>query len=526
MAKFLADHPYVTLFAVIALGSLLGMVRFGPVKLGAAGVLFAGLAVGALDKGVGAAVPTALSVEGLALYVYTVGLESGPAFFREVGRQLPVMVGAVVALVATALLVGWGGKALFGISGPFLAGGYAGIGTTTPGLAAAQAASADPTQPAVGYAIGYPLAIVVTILFLSFLAKRGPWPAAKDPGDGLPAELRTVTVRVGREARLNKVPGVAEGGLLASVHEPVGGRPAVALDLDVLRPGDQVVLVGGDEAVEAGTAFLGSRAEHHLLDDRGYVDYRRILVSNPALAGRTVAELELAERFGAKASRLRHGDDDLLATGGVVVQLDDRIRVVAPRGRAEEITRYLGDNEAGTSQVSAVSLGLGLCLGFLIGIPSVTVGSTTLALGTAAGPLLMGMFLGWRRRTGPLVWTLPTRANLTLRQIGLLLFLAIVGLTSGYAFRVNAFSLFGLKLLAVLVVGAVVSYSLLLLACRLLGQSRERAMGLLAGYVGNPALTSYANAQVRDNRINTGYSTLFALAILVKIICIQLIVGL
>ena len=158
-----------------------------------------------------------------------------------------------------------------------------------------------------------------------------------------------------------------------------------------------------------------------------------------------------------------------------------------------------------------------------------TFGSTKLALGTAAGPLLMGMFLGWRRRTGPLVWTLPTRANPTLRQIGLLLFLAIVGLSSGYAFRVNAFLLFGLKLLALLLVGTVLSYSLLLLVCRLLGQSRERAMGPLAGYVGNPALTAHANAQIRDSRINTGYSTLFALAILailVKIVCIQLIVGL
>ncbi|MHA6764281.1 aspartate-alanine antiporter-like transporter [Streptacidiphilus sp. PAMC 29251] len=526
MRQFLIDYPYVTLFGVIALGSLLGLVRFGPVRLGAAGVLFAGLAVGALDKGIGPAVPTALSVEGLALYVYTVGLESGPAFFREVGRQLPVMLGAVVALVLTALAVGWGGHALFGISGPYLAGGYAGIGTTTPGLAAAQAAAKDPTQPAVGYAIGYPLAIIVTILFLSVLARRRPWTARRDPGDGLPDRLATVTVTVERGVRLREVPGVATGRLLVSAHQPVGGETAVALGLDLLHPGEQVVLVGGEEDVAIGVAFLGARSPHHLLDDRERVDYRRILLTNPKLAGHTVAELGLGEHFGARASRLRRGDVDLLVHDDLVVQLDDRIRVVAPRGEADGITRYLGDAEGAASEVSAVSLGLGLCLGFLIGIPSVTFGSTRLALGAAAGPLLMGMFLGWRRRTGPLVWTLPTRANLTLRQIGLLLFLAIVGLTSGYAFRVNAFSLFGLKLLALLLIGAVLSYSLLLLVCRLLGQSRERSMGLLAGYVGNPALTAHANAQVRDSRINTGYSTLFALAILVKIICIQLIVGL
>lgn len=138
----------------------------------------------------------------------------------------------------------------------------------------------------------------------------------------------------------------------------------------------------------------------------------------------------------------------------------------------------------------------------------------------------MGMVLGWRRRTGPLVWTLPTRANLTLRQIGLLLFLAIVGLSSGYSFRENAFSMFGLKLLAVLVVGAVVSYALMVLVAKALGQSRERTMGLLSGYVGNPAILAYTNSRVSDSRVNSGYSTLFALSILVKIVCVQLLVGL
>lgn len=93
----------------------------------------------------------------------------------------------------------------------------------------------------------------------------------------------------------------------------------------------------------------------------------------------------------------------MLAHDDLLLQLDDRVRVVMPRERTREVTTYLGDTEAKVSEVSAVSLGLGLTLGFLIGIPSLTLGSTTLALGTGAGPLVMGMILGWRRRTGPLV---------------------------------------------------------------------------------------------------------------------------
>ncbi|MFJ8129173.1 aspartate:alanine exchanger family transporter [Streptomyces hydrogenans] len=528
MWQFFADYPWFTLFIVIAVGSLFGMVRFGPVKLGAAGVLFVGLLVGALDPDIGKAVPAGLPVLGLALYVYTVGLEAGPAFFRELRPQLAVMFGAVVALVLTALAVGLVGSGLLDIPGPFLAGGYAGIGTTTPGLAAAQAASDDPTQAATGYAIGYPLAVVLTILFVAAVAAVRSWPARRDPGTGLPDRLVSRTVEITRPARWADVPGTASGALLASAHRRPGSlvRIVTGDDPGPLVPGDQLVLVGGPEAVAAGLAALGTEAPEHLLYHRDVVDYRRILLTNPDLAARTVAELGLGDRYGARATRVRRGDQDLLAHDDLLLQLDDRVRVAMPRERAAEVTAYLGDTEAKVSEVSAVSMGLGLAAGFLIGIPELTVGSTVLSLGTAAGPLVMAMILGRLRRTGPLVWVLPTRANLTLRQIGLLVFLACVGLTSGYAFRRDAFSVFGLKLLAVLALGAVLSYALMVLVCRLLGQSRPRTMGLLAGYVGNPAITAYANSRVSDSRVNTGYATLFALAILVKIVCIQLIVGL
>ncbi|WP_324610447.1 MULTISPECIES: transporter [unclassified Streptomyces] len=384
---------------VIAAGSLFGTVRFGPVRLGAAGVLFAGLLLGALDPDIGPAVPAGLSVLGLALYVYTVGPEAGPAFFRELRPQPAVTTGAVVALVLTALAVGLLGSTVLGIDGPHPAGGYAGIGTTTPGLAAAQASSPDPAQPATGYAIGYPLAVVLTILFAAGVAAVRNRPFRRDPGSGRPAELITRTVEVTRPVRRADVPGAADGRLLAGADRPAGGVPRVARALDALVPGDRVVLVGGPEA--------------------------------------------------------------------------------------------------GVGEVGAVSTGLCLAAGFLTGIPKLTVGSTVLSpvlsLGTAAGPLVTAMVPGRLRRTGPLVRVLPTRANLTLRQIGLLL-LACVGLTSGYAFRREAFSLFGL--------------------------------GLLAGHVGNPAITAYAGSRASDGRVNTGYATLFALAITVKIICIRLIAGL
>ncbi|WP_223774470.1 TrkA C-terminal domain-containing protein [Streptomyces sp. 135] len=526
MVKFLADNPYLTLFGVITLGALLGMVPFGPVKLGGAGALFAGLAVGALDPDIGLAQAAAVSAIGLAVWAYTVGLEAGPAFFRDVGRQLPVMLGSIVCLGIVALAVAWAGSSAFGLGGGYLAGGYAGIGTTTPGLAAATAATGGSPDPAVGYAIGYPMAVVVTIVFLAFLTSRKKWIAKRDRAAALPDRLITRTVEVTHAMRLNDVPEIADGRLLVSVCEPGDGTGVhVVHRIEQVTAGDRLVLVGGDDAVAAGVTAFGRLSDTHLLDDRSVVDYRRSTLTNPGLAGRTIAELGLEKRFDGKVSRVRRGDLDLLAHADMVVQLDDKLRVVAPREKAMEITAYLGDEEAKVNEVSMVALGLGLTLGFLIGIPTLHLGSTSLALGTAAGPLVMGMILGWRRRTGRLVWTLPTRANLAIRQFGLMLFLGVVGLTSGYAFRSNAFSVFGLKLLLVLLGGALLSYTLCVLTCKVLGMSRERTMGLLSGYVGNPAITAYANSRVRDSRINTGYATLFALTVLVKIIFIQFIVG-
>lgn len=525
MVSFLVENPFLTLFVVIALGALLGLVPFGPVRLGAAGALFVGLAVGALDNRIGPAQTVALSTVGLAVWAYAIGLEAGPVFFREVGRQLPVMIGSIICLGLTAVAVVRIG-AVVGIDSSFLAGGYAGIGTTTPGLAAATAATNGSKGPAVGYAIGYPLAVILAIVFVAVLAALPRWTSKRDNAAPPPATLVTRTVDVGRATTLSALPLVAAGRLLVSAYEPAdGGGVRVAHGLETVRPGDRVVLVGGPDEVAEGARQLGEFSATHLLDDRSVIDYRRILLTNPRLSGRTVADLALDERYGGLITRIRRGDIDMIATADLVLQLDDQLRVLAPRDRIGALSAHLGDRPSQVSEVSMVALGTGLALGFLIGIPQLHIGNSTLALGSAAGPLVMGMILGWRRRTGKLVWTLPTRANLTLRQFGLMLFLGIVGLTSGYAFRTSAFSVFGLKLLLVLLSCALISYILFIALCKALGISRERSMGLLSGYVGNPAITAYANSRANDNRINAGYATLFALAVMAKIVFIQLIVG-
>ena len=192
------------------------------------------------------------------------------------------------------------------------------------------------------------------------------------------------------------------------------------------------------------------------------------------------------------------GDLDLLARDDLHVPLGDRLRVVVPRGRMPELTRYLGDTERQVTEVDAVSLGPGLSLGFLVWLLSLPLGSITLALGVAAGPLIVGILLGWRERTGPIVWSLPTGASATLRQLGLLVFLARVGLSSGPALAGLITEPVGLKPVLLEVVLAAAGPALLGLLAHRMGMSPARGGGLIAGFVGNPSLLAFANSKAAD----------------------------
>jgi putative transport protein len=215
-----------------------------------------------------------------------------------------------------------------------------------------------------------------------------------------------------------------------------------------------------------------------------------------------VAELDVGGRFGGVVTRVRRGDLDLLARDDLHVLLGDRLRVVVPRGRMGELSRYLGDTERRVSEVDAVSLGLGLTLGFLLGLLSLPLGSVALSL-----------------------WSLPTGASLTLRQLGVLVFLAAVGLSSGPAPADALGEPVGRKLLLTGALLAVLGPVLMTLLTHRLGMSPARSGGLIAGFVGNPSLLAFATSRAADERVNEGYATLFAIDTILKVLLVQVIVG-
>jgi len=516
----LASSPLLTIMLVMAVGTALGAVPVGPVRFGAAGALFVGLALGAADPRLGEGLGLVQSL-GLALFVYTVGLAAGGRFFRDLRRQLPLMgVGVAVLLLAAA---GTAGTArVLGLGGPLLAGAFTGGLTSTPALAAAQQAAAS-DEPAVGYALGYPVGVTVAILVVALVVGR-TWPARRDPAPAASVGLSAVTAGVRTATTLGEVPGYAEQAVRMS-YLARDGRVRVIRPGEELRPGDEVVVVGVADRVAEAVAHLGEVLDEHLADDRSSVENQRFVVSDKRLAGRTLAELDLPGRFDGVVTRVRRGDLDLLARDDLTLELGDRVLAVVPRDRLEEASRFFGDSERRVSEIDPVSTGIGLAMGLLLGLVSLPLpGGTAVALGSAAGPLLVGMVLGNVERTGRIVWGMPLYANLALRQLGLLLFLAAVGLASGQAFASQAFTATGAAVVVTAAVAVGLTCILLALGARAAGVSAPRAAGAIAGLVGQPAILSYAGTRVTDERVEAGYAALFALGILVKILLVQVLV--
>ncbi|MDO5676597.1 MAG: TrkA C-terminal domain-containing protein [Propionibacteriaceae bacterium] len=522
MLDLLTASPLLTIMVVVALGAAVGMIPFGPLRLGAAGALFVGLFFGAVEPSLGEGMGL-VSTLGLALFVYAVGVAAGETFFADLRRQLPLMGLALAVLTAVAVASLLIGRA-FGLTPGLIAGVFAGSLTSTPALAAATQATGSP-DAAVGYSLGYPVGVVLAIIAVALVVQRA-WPGARDEPSANAAGIVAESVEVDRTTALRAVPGWTDESIKMS-YLVRDGRTRVLSPGEDLVPGDQVLVVGSPQATARAIEYLGTRLEQELTTDRGSVDFRRFVVSSSTVAGRSVAQLNLPGRFGGVITRVRRGDADLLAKDDLVLQPGDRVLAVGPQRDLDSIGAFFGDSERKVSEVDALALGLGLVLGLLLGAVVVPLpGGIELSLGPAAGPLVVGMILGAVHRTGPLLWAIPLSVNLTIRQLGLLLFLATVGLASGPMFAQQALTGAGVRAGLMAASLVVVAALLFMIGARTMGLSAPRSAGAFAGFIGQPAILAFANERVDDDRVEAGYAALFALAIVAKIVAVQILAAL
>jgi len=532
--SLLRDDPLLLVFVVAAVGYLAGRIRVGGFGFGVAAVLFAGLAFGMADPLL--KVPRSLWTLGLVLFVYTVGLAAGPGFVtalrrRGVGANIAVLVAVVTAagtIAATGLAVGLGPEAT--------AGAYAGGLTNTPALAASlealkgmvpeQSFDAASGQILVGYSLGYPIGVTIALLAVFLIMRRrGPKEA---PEDGTEIVVRTALVEHAGLGTLGELQ--AESGDAVAFGRVERDEVQFVADDEVeLHPDDLVTVVGTDRAVAEVVAQLGSESAEHVELDRGDVDFRRMVVSHRAVAGLTIADLDLQEKHGATVTRVRRGDVDMVAAPGLVLELGDRVRVVAPPDRMTETARLFGDSYRELRELDVLSISVGVALGLLLGAINVPLpGGGSFALGFAGGPLIVGLVLGAVGRTGPIVWQLPHSANLTLRQLGTVLFLAGIGVNAGDAFGDTILSLDALGVIAAaVVVAATASLATVLIGTLVLRLPARTLTGIVSGMQTQPAVLAYASEQTEDDTdVNVAYATVVPLAMILKIILAPLLLRL
>ena len=517
--EFLQSQQILLVFLLVGLGMAFGHIKIKGVGLGAAGVLFVAIAVGAWGTSVG----VDLHVEhwighlGLAIFAFAIGINSGASFFHNLRTALgPIL--AMIALFALAAGLAWiVGTFLFNLDSAMIAGTFAGATTNTPALSAAGEASGDPQAATVGYAIAY---------IFGVLGMMGAALAALNYGKrdtDAPSPLANRTIRVERE----------DGPFIGDLFEKFGSqvtfsrlrrgetgpitRPSMS---DTLGHDDLVTVVGPQELVAKMAKELGHGSSHSLMKDRSYLDFRRITVSDPKIAGRTVGDLEMSKNYSATVSRVRRGDVDMVGEPDLVLQQGDRVRVVAPTSKMAAITKFFGDSARGLSDINPIALGLGIAMGVGLGsIPIPLGGGQTFTIGAAAGALIVGLIFGKVGRVGKVVLAVPFTACQVLIEFGLLIFLAQAGSNAGGQI-LEAFS--GGVWLKLLLLGMLVTLTmgvgLYIIMRWMFHMGGTKLAGLLGGAQTQPAVLAFANGRTNaDPRVALGYALVYPVAMITKI---------
>jgi putative transport protein len=547
----LSTSPMLLLFAVIGLGYLVGSIRIAGFSLGPAAVLFTGIFFGALDSRL--RIPDLLYILGLVLFVYTIGLQSGPGFFSSFGPRALKANLLSISMILLAALMSYAAFLLLRLDGPSSVGMFCGALTNTPALAASidviknlvgvSGSTAGGTSavsaPVIGYGVSYPFGVVGVLL--GFYAVARIWEVRKGPaglsenaeGEGAeksaPILVRTFHVvnpeAIGKEVSDLLSQEENRGFVLSRLRRE--GVTSLVYGDTILQEGDLIVAVGAQAAIERARALFGKESARDIHTENQEFDFRRIEVSDKRVVGKTVGELNLQEMLDATVTRIRRGDVDFVPSSDTVLERGDWVRVLTWAGNIDRLRRFFGDSVRSSSETDFLSLSLGLVLGVLIGmIPLPLPGGSRFTLGFAGGPLIVGLILGNLNRTGPIVWGMPFGVNVTLRQVGLVLFLAGVGTKAGDGFLKTVQNGGWELMLAGAVITASVTLVTLLLCVRMLKLSIPAAMGLMSGIQTQPACLAYANEHAATNAPDIWYASVYPVSMISKIILAQLLVGL
>jgi putative transport protein len=516
----IGSQPILAMFLAIGLGYLVGQISIGGFSLGVGAVLFVGLAIGAFAPK--AQITGPIGLTGLIMFLYGIGILYGRQFFAGMigaaGRKYNLL--AFVG-VAAGLLVALALGQIFGVKIGHTLGLYAGSMTSTATLQAALDVMGG-KEPSIGYSVAYPFGVIGPILCIYFMTQRVQ---PKFPPKIQRFHMAEITLGDNCAGRtLEDLARDLGGDVQVTMVRKARQNVVPSGDLTVAS-GDGLMVVSEDnDAIAEAAKRLGKLEPGRLVKDRSAVDYIRVFVAKANLIGVPLARLPLPAGFPVHLLHVRRYDVDLVPTPDLSLEYGDRVGVLMPPEKKEEVRRYFGDTVKAAAEFSYVSLGIGMVLGVLLGlIPIPIPGVGTVTLGIGGGPLIVALILGKLRQTGPLIWVMPLPANIVLRNFGLAMFLAAVGINAGTPF-VRTISETGFSLL---LIGAAVLLTtvliVLLVGYYLMRIPYDDLVGVASGATGNPAILVYSTRMAPTERPDIGYAMIFPSMTIVKVIAVQIV---
>ncbi|MBR1551191.1 MAG: putative transporter [Muribaculaceae bacterium] len=540
-------HAIFIYSLVIAIGVILGKVKFFGISLGATFVLFAGILAGHLGLAVDPSILKFIQEFGLILFIFSIGLQVGPSFFssfKEGGLLLNGLAILIIVLnLAVALSIYFGAG---NVTMTDLVGILSGAVTNTPGLGAAQqtlietrgaSATALNESMSMGYAAAYPLGVVgiiLSMILVKAIFKISIVREAQEIDDDNANSLlkpHVVTYRVTNKLIYNitikRLQGIIDRNFVISRIKREDGSVVIPRSATELREGDLLLIVMSVQDEEVFDAFIGPQVEMDWKHDPAPVVSRRIVVTNSKYTGRKLGSLRLHLGYQLNATRVNRAGVDLVASPNLALQVGDRITVVGNIDDINHLAEKMGNSLRRLDEPNLFTMFIGIFMGILVGsIPLMFPGMTVpMKLGLAGGPLVVAILMGRYGYKVKLVTYTSSSANLLLRELGICLFLASVGIAAGGNFAATVFSSNGaLWVLYGFVITFVPLAIVVMLARGKFGMNYCTLMGLVAGSTTDPPALAYANKTAGNDAPAVAYSTVYPLTMFLRVITAQLLV--
>ncbi|HBZ8181430.1 TPA: putative transporter [Escherichia coli] len=538
----------VSILALVAVvGLFIGNVKFRGIGLGIGGVLFGGIIVGHFVSQAGMTLSSdmlhVIQEFGLILFVYTIGIQVGPGFFaslRVSGLRLNLFAVLIVIIggLVTAIL-----HKLFDIPLPVVLGIFSGAVTNTPALGAGQQILRDLGTPmemvdqmGMSYAMAYPFGIcgilftmwMLRVIFRVNVETEAQQHESSRTNGG--ALIRTINIRVENpnlhDLAIKDVPILNGDKIICSRLKREETLKVPSPDT-IIQLGDLLHLVGQPADLHNAQLVIGQEVDTSLSTKGTDLRVERVVVTNENVLGKRIRDLHFKERYDVVISRLNRAGVELVASGDISLQLGDILNLVGRPSAIDAVANVLGNAQQKLQQVQMLPVFIGIGLGVLLGsIPVFVPGfPAALKLGLAGGPLIMALILGRIGSIGKLYWFMPPSANLALRELGIVLFLSVVGLKSGGDFvntLVNGEGLSWIGYGALITAVPLITVGIL---ARMLAKMNYLTMcGMLAGSMTDPPALAFANnLHPTSGAAALSYATVYPLVMFLRIITPQLL---